>query len=239
MNNFKFNFGGFSQSIPKPAIFWITPITDKALEFRNKFGEVFTVRELDKKQCTMTLETGYNELITVKKDEKGIWVNGELFAEAWYVGTLKQVLVITVGVAGSGKSTVVESMRRGWAHKHFKVICPDEIREKHCGGNRSDQSKNGAVWKEAYDLLDEYIKGGFDVIFDSTMLTPAKRKQLIKIGKDAGMFVIAAVVERDEEVIKKQNANRKWKVPEYVIDNMIKSYVRPTEEEGFDVIQMY
>lgn len=74
-----FNFGG----IPKPATALLEPITDKACEFRNKYGEMFTVRELDKNQCTMTLETGYNELIKVKKDEQGIWVNGELFAEAW------------------------------------------------------------------------------------------------------------------------------------------------------------
>lgn len=74
-----FNFRG----IPQPATAWLQPLTDKAWEFRNRFGEIFTVRELDKKQCTMVLETGYNELITVKKDEQGIWVNGELFAEAW------------------------------------------------------------------------------------------------------------------------------------------------------------
>lgn len=155
------------------------------------------------------------------------------------MGTLRQVLVVTVGVAGSGKSTVVEAMRHGWAHKRFKVICPDELREKYCNGDRSDQSQNAAVWKEAYELLDQYIAEGYDVIFDSTMLNPKKRKQLIEVGEKNGMYIIAAVVERDEETIKRQNANRKWKVPEWVIDNMIKSYVRPTQEEGFDKVQMY
>ena len=74
-----FNFG----RIPMFATAFLEPITENALEFRNKYGEVFTVKKLDKNQCTMTLETGYNELITIKKDEHGIWVNGELFTEKW------------------------------------------------------------------------------------------------------------------------------------------------------------
>lgn len=155
------------------------------------------------------------------------------------MGTLRQMLVVTVGVAGSGKSTVVDSMVKSWVHKRFKVISPDEIREKHCNGNRSDQTKNAAVWKEAYELLDKYIADGYDVIFDSTMLNSSKRKQIISVGDKAGMYVVAAVVERDEATIKRQNANRKWPVPEYVIDTMIKSYERPTVEEGFNYVIMF
>lgn len=155
------------------------------------------------------------------------------------MGTLSLTMNILVGVAGSGKSTVTQQIKSAWVHKRFVVICPDEIREELCNGNRSDQSKNKEVWSTAYDRVYEAITNGYDVIFDATMLNPKKRRQLIDIARGEDMYIIAHVVERDESVIKEQNANRQWKVPEYIIDNMIKSYVRPTEEEGFNSILFY
>ncbi len=153
--------------------------------------------------------------------------------------TLNLTMNILIGVAGSGKSTVTSQIESSWVHKRFKVICPDEIREEFCNGNRSDQSKNKEVWAKAYSCVYAAIEDGYDVIFDSSMLNPKKRKQLIDIAHENHMYLIAHVIERDVETIKAQNTNRKWQVSETIIDTMIKTYIRPTQEEGFDKIILY
>ena len=150
----------------------------------------------------------------------------------------KPCIHILIGVAGSGKSTAVKEIQKKLFGLPFNVttICPDELREKFCNGDRSDQSKNALVWGSAYGDAQLAMDRQEEIIFDSTMVSPKKRKQLIKMAMHNDYSIIAHVVERDEETIKKQNAGRKWEVPEYIIDNMIKSFVRPTKEEGFDSI---
>jgi predicted kinase len=146
---------------------------------------------------------------------------------------------ILVGVAGAGKSTAVNKIKEGWFRSGYMLICPDQLREDLCGGNRSDQSRNAEVWKLAYEQAEYGASQGLDVIFDSTMLSPKKRKRLIEIGRAAGARVVAHVVERDLDTILRQNASRKWVVPEHIVKNMFDSYVRPTEDEGFDKIILY
>ena len=81
------------------------------------------------------------------------------------MGTLKPTLNILIGVAGVGKSTVTDQIDQTWAHKNFVIICPDNIREEFCDGDRSDQSRNADVWGEAYDRVQENMETGADIIF--------------------------------------------------------------------------
>jgi len=149
-------------------------------------------------------------------------------------------LNILIGVAGAGKSTVVDQIEENWRHKIFDIICPDNIREEFCDGDRADQSKNAEVWAEAYDRLEfSMAKKRADVIFDSTMLTPKSRKKLISMGKEHGYYIVAHVVKRDLNVILKQNAGRKWKVPEHIVETMFERMTEPVHEEGFNRIMFY
>jgi len=152
---------------------------------------------------------------------------------------MKPTLNILIGVPGSGKSTVVNKIEQSWQHKKFIIICPDQIREDFCNGDRADQSKNGKVWSEAYACVKECMEEQVDIIFDSTMVNPSKRSKLIKMGQDAGYYIVAHVVEVSLELAKKQNAGRKWEVPEFVIDNMFKAFQFPSVDEGFDYIISY
>lgn len=151
---------------------------------------------------------------------------------------MTNTLHIMIGVAGSGKSTVVEKLEDRLMEEQLDVvvICPDDLREKFCGGNRADQSKNKQVWAEAYNDVDWGMEHSKEIIFDATMLSPKKRVKLIQMAKKWKYSIMAHVVERDEETIKKQNANRKWVVPEFIIDSMISAYTRPEHKEGFDGI---
>lgn len=154
---------------------------------------------------------------------------------------INKTIHIMIGVAGAGKSTAVEKIHQKLKDAGYdvKIICPDDLREKFCNGDRSDQSKNGPVWDKAYADVNLYTQMGYPVIFDSTMVSPKKRKQLIRMAKSKGYKVEADVVERDLDTIKSQNEKRKWAVPEHIIDNMFKAFTRPTIAEGFDTVVDY
>lgn len=155
------------------------------------------------------------------------------------MGKKVQVVNVMVGVAGSGKSTVVEKILAENPSCSTMVVCPDLIREEFCDGNRSDQTKNHLVWPEAYRRVREHLARGYDVIFDATMLNPKKRKDLVEIAKEFDAYLFAHVVEKPLDVILAQNANRQWKVPEHIVRNMFDSFVAPTEAEGFARVKFY
>lgn len=146
-------------------------------------------------------------------------------------------LNVMIGVAGSGKSTVANSLKK--ERNIDVVICPDSIREELCNGNRADQSKNSEVWKLAYKRVEDALIKGENVIFDATMLNPSKRKQIIDIGKRAKARIEAHVVKKDLDIILKQNASRKWKVPTHIVKNMYNSFAVPNKSEGFDAVYFY
>jgi len=147
----------------------------------------------------------------------------------------KECIHIMVGVAGAGKSTVVEELgaKLVEAGNEVLIICPDDLREQFCNGDRSDQSKNGLVWKTAYAQVQVAMEENQEIIFDATMINPRKRKDLLKMALRNKYKVMGHVVRRDLDVIKEQNKNRKWVVPEHIIENMFKSFVVPSSEEGF------
>lgn len=153
---------------------------------------------------------------------------------------MRQTLHILIGPAGAGKSTIVSKIIENLNTTRYFEICPDNIREELCGGNRADQSKNREVWRTAYQRLEFMIQCRFDhFIFDSTMVNPKKRSELISIGRKHNMHIIAHAVEKPLDVILKQNAGRQWSVPEHIVTNMFNSYVAPSIEEGFDEIKFY
>lgn len=152
---------------------------------------------------------------------------------------MNQMLVVLSGPPGCGKSTICKRIKRTWQHKHFVTICPDEIREELCNGDRSCQDKNAAVFRIAFERLEEAAQSGKDVIFDSTAVSVKRRRPLLEVAKKHGMFAYAMAIEIPLEQIKQQNKGRKWEVPEFVIDRMFNQYVRPSEEEGFDRVKVH
>ena len=84
------------------------------------------------------------------------------------------LVVITVGIPGSGKSTWAKVF---CSSSGYTRICPDDIREE-LTGSVSDQSKNALVWKTAYNRLAQAIEQKQNVIFDSTACNVNTIKQL-------------------------------------------------------------
>lgn len=103
--------------------------------------------------------------------------------------------------------------------------------------------------KEAKKQMDEWlaiaVRDGRDVIWDQTNLTEKKRRKIVNKMKQAGYQVECICIAPPETVddITEWNRrlhSRKGKtIPEHVITNMVKSYQKPTFNEGFTTISFY
>ena len=89
-------------------------------------------------------------------------------------------------------------------------------------------------------LLAEAINSGKDVVFDQTNLGVKKRRGIIQRMKKAG-YNIEAIAFRapdcEDDIVEwnRRLHSRKGKtIPENIIHNMVKSYVEPSLDEGFD-----
>lgn len=96
-------------------------------------------------------------------------------------------------------------------------------------------------------LLDIAVKDNVDVIWDQTNLTIGKRRKIINRMKHAGYRVRCICIVPpevgwldDQKKWLHRLTNRQGKtIPNNVLHSMMKSYVEPTTDEGFDMITFY
>lgn len=148
-------------------------------------------------------------------------------------------VIVLVGPPMSGKST--------WIKENYpdtEVISRDEILMEVYGSRNygeayknADQNKVDKVLKTR---IAEYAKEGRNVILDMTNLSKKVRKRnLANYGKKYTKIAVAFPVLPMEEY-KRRNEIRKVEenknIPRFVLTNMIKIYVLPTLDEGFDEV---
>lgn len=88
----------------------------------------------------------------------------------------KNYIVLPIGISGSGKSTWIKVMLE--YDDNLKVISPDDIRRE-ITGTVSDQTKNGEVFRIAYDRVVNAMNNGNSVIFDATNIRSRERRSLL------------------------------------------------------------
>lgn len=151
------------------------------------------------------------------------------------------------GLPGSGKSTWVDN------HKHelridpkdIAVISTDDIIETiaHLHGMTYNEVFNDISYsfaeKISYQLAQKHFKTKKIIYWDQTNLTlksRAKKLALVPEGwqKIAVNFNISNSVLRNR--LEKRAKESGKTIPEHVINNMINSYVAPSNEEGFNNI---
>ena len=140
------------------------------------------------------------------------------------------MLVVMVGLPGSGKSTEVAKYMKG---ENTVVLSSDVFREVLCG-DVNDQKHNAFVFETLYKAMEIALKENKDVIFDATNLTVKSRSKALALAKKYGSRTIAYVMDTPFADCLTRNANRSRSVPEDVIYSMRDRYVTPTIEEGFD-----
>lgn len=146
----------------------------------------------------------------------------------------KPKLFFMCGIPGAGKST--------WLENHedeldFVIHSSDAIREEF--GDVNDQSKNNDVFSILHRRVKEDLLNRKNVAYDSTGLKRKNRLHFLKEIEHIPCEKICMLFATPIEICKKNNANRERKVPEEVIDRMVKSFEVPCYcAEKWDKIQI-
>jgi predicted kinase len=156
--------------------------------------------------------------------------------------------IILAGVPASGKSTwtahrrVENVFKRG----HEVVLSTDKIIEEvaQLYGYTYDQAFKeliGFAEKVMWDAATECAENGESVIIDRTNLSVKSRKKFIDFFKGHGYTFEAVFFPTPEPAEwERRLTSRKGKtIPQHVLVNMVRSFMMPTEEEGFSKITVF
>ncbi|AMO44164.1 hypothetical protein vBRpoSV10_107 [Ruegeria phage vB_RpoS-V10] len=153
--------------------------------------------------------------------------------------TKDTTFAMMVGLPGSGKSTYAMAVLE--QNPEMVYISTDALVQERADalGLTYDD-----VWPdyiaEATKLCNEAFaaarKAGAPILWDQTNLGVKKRRGLLsQVPKS--YTTVALYFEVDEELRQQRIANRPGKtIPEHIDRSMVASYVRPSHEEGFDML---
>lgn len=146
-------------------------------------------------------------------------------------------MVIMVGVAGSGKSTIASSLG-------YTVVSMDNLRNlgkgqcKKIAESLSNQDHSLSVWRRAENaLVEEALKHGDDIVIDDTNLERWIRLAHIRRAGRYGYRVDCIFVDRPKSAYG-QNASRERRVPRKAIDSHRRKLERPCMEEGYESMRV-
>lgn len=141
-------------------------------------------------------------------------------------------LIMMVGIAASGKSTLAEKIAE---KENAKIFSSDALRAE-LYGDENDQSHNGEVFNELHRRIKEHLRAGGNVIYDATNLNMKRRMTFLQELKKIPCIKKAVVVlcPYNDAIIR--NASRKRQVPADVIKKHIKQFQIPMKFEGWDSI---
>lgn len=144
------------------------------------------------------------------------------------------VLYMMVGLAGSGKSTYANKLSKS---KKIEVFSSDELR-KELYGDVNFMDKNGELFTELEKRIKNTLSLGNSAIYDATNISAKKRVAFLKYIAKIPCKKICVIIYSTYEDCIRNNSNRERKVPDYVIENMMKSWNTPYYGEGWDEINV-
>lgn len=148
----------------------------------------------------------------------------------------RPILVVMVGLPGSGKSTIIQRQFAG-----YTIVSSDDIIQ-------AKADEEGKTYSEVFSKyvgmasgqmkqnFRDAVKNNENIVWDQTNLTKKKRRGILNQIPNH-YYTVAVVVDPPDNVRYSRMAGREGKeIPEEVIRNMEKSYQAPSKEEGFDKI---
>lgn len=154
----------------------------------------------------------------------------------------KTTLYVTVGIPGSGKSTMVNRVFEILVRDYGvgKIVSRDEIRYSLVKEDEPYFSKEKEVFKTFIEEIKEALKQYNFVVADATHINRGSRTKLLRaLGSSLkDVRVVALVMSTNLETCLERNEQREGraKVPEESIINMHQNFTIPECEEGFDEI---
>ena len=156
-------------------------------------------------------------------------------------------VIVFVGLPGSGKSYLINNIRRTNKSKIFTYSTDEYI--EHCAAR--DHKSYTEVFelyiREATEHMNDALKAaianGYTVIWDQTNMRSDKRRWILSHFPDSYQkqcFTISPPCnDKEWGVLYSRLSARPGKIiPGYVIDSMLNSYSEPALEEGFSQIHI-
>ena len=148
---------------------------------------------------------------------------------------MKGMLVVTVGLPSSGKTSWVDDFIGENQGKAIDVISSDKIREE-VFNDIEDQNHNGEVFDLMKRRTKESLSQGHIAIYEATNISSKRRRALLnELNK---YYDKAICLFKYKRLIACQidNEKRDREVPSNVIDRMYRNFEIPHKSEGFDEI---
>lgn len=145
------------------------------------------------------------------------------------------IFYMLVGLPGSGKTHYANEYLK---KENATILSSDEIRKVLLGSEEA-QWCNSIVFEAMNRAAIENLKQGRDVIYDATNINSKRRMALLEqIKKEVkeDIFFMAIILATPYEICVERQQQRERKVPEKVINRMIKNFEVPYYEEGWDKI---
>ena len=136
-------------------------------------------------------------------------------------------VVLMCAVSGTGKSTYVKSLDL----VDPLIISMDDIREEVCK-DRQDQSKNEEVYLIARERFLQGLRDKRNIVWDATNTRKEYRKKLLGLCVNYKARAELHVLLAKPETIKVRNKNRKYAVPEEIVDKQISKFQLPFLKEA-------
>lgn len=150
----------------------------------------------------------------------------------------KPFAIMSVGIPGSGKSTIVREIA---ARLDIPVVSSDGTREK-LTGDASDITQDALIPGAMDEETETILGSGKSVIIDATHTNPEVRRLQIQKCRDLGaVAVIAFVCDVPLETAIERNGARERVVPLFVLKNKAEELENTpvTPDDGFDRVINY
>jgi predicted kinase len=149
-------------------------------------------------------------------------------------GIYQDDIIIAVGLPLSGKSTMIDQIKKQPWSDHYTIVCPDDVRLA-LSGNEFHFPAEKFVWATVDLMARSLLIRGQKIIVDATNKTKWERNQWVKLAKefDASYMFLVEDTPADE-CIKRARADNREEMVE-VIENMAEKF-EPLDEEELKTI---
>jgi predicted kinase len=144
----------------------------------------------------------------------------------------KPNLYMTIGLSGSGKSTIAKRAKNA-------IILSSDLIRKELFDDINYQGDNEKVFNTLHKRLKEYLLDGKNVVYDATNLSYKRRIHLLQHHLRGVDFTATAwVIATTPSKCIKNDAMRPRTVGRDIILKQLKSFQFPLYQEGFDNIKI-
>lgn len=148
---------------------------------------------------------------------------------------MQGILVVTVGLPASGKTSWVKGFIEDNKDKTIDIISSDKIREE-IFKDIGDQNHNNEVFDIMKRRTKESLSQGHVAVYEATNISSKRRRALLKELKRYYDKAICLFKYKNLLNCFVDNENRKKRVPSDIINRMYRNFEIPHKNEGFDEI---